>query len=166
METDELLAGLRSCKVGVLAKLLGLSERRCRELATEHGWRVDRGRFDAVAAVSDYLAANSQKGAVLDLAQERAKLAEAQREKLSLDMAERKKELHRADDVAAMWADAWTRVRVGMDQLPARIIPPLLAAPHEYGAFHSILKREIHGELNRVATHSGYELATADEFTD
>lgn len=166
MTNDEILAELRSCRIGVLAKLLGLSERRCRELATEHGWRVGRGQFDAVVAVSDYLSRNSEKAAVLDLAQERALLAKAQRGKLDLDMAERKAELLDAGDVSAAWADAWTRVRIGIEQLPARVIPSLMAAPAEYGAFHAILKREIHAELNRLATHSGYELHTADELTE
>lgn len=163
MTNDEILAELRSCRIGVLAKLLGLSERRCRELATEHGWRVGRGQFDAVVAVSDYLSRNSEKAAVLDLAQERALLAKAQRGKLDLDMAERKRELLHSPDVDFAWADALTRVRAMVMQLPGQAIPKLLVTQPDYASYHRVLDTLCRSELERLAGSINYPVRNADE---
>jgi phage terminase Nu1 subunit (DNA packaging protein) len=164
MDSEALLNGLRRCKVGVLAKLLGLSERRVRELAAEHGWKVGRGVYDAVKAVNDYLSRNSEKGAVLDLSRERALLAQAQRAKLEMEMAERKRELLHSTDVEFAWADGFTRVRTMVMQLPGQAIPKLLATEPDYAAYHRILEALCRSELARLASaHPGYAVRNAAE---
>ncbi len=147
MTKDEILSELRAAPVGVLAALLGLSERRTRELGAEHGWRVDRGRFDALRAVNDYLELRASREPDLDLARERALLAQKQREKLDFDMAQKRRELIPAAWVSGPWDRMVGSMRSRLLQLPTRVVPLLQATDGSFPQMRRVLEDAVHDAL-------------------
>ena len=66
-------------------------------------------------------------GQKLDINQERAALAQKQRQKIELDMAERKRELIPADEILKTWARKITSARARLLSLPSKAAPHLAA---------------------------------------
>lgn len=147
MTPNEYLKSLRSVPVGVLAALLGLSERRVRELGVTHGWRVDRGRFDAVRAVSDYMELRASREPDLDLARERALLAQKQREKLDFDMAQKRRELIPAAWVAGPWDSMVAKMRQRVLTMAHRIIPLIQSSDGSYAELRRIFDDAVRDAL-------------------
>lgn len=96
-----------------MAQMLGISPQRLRELVRRGTvTAAGRGRFDPFAVVPAYVASlreaaagRGSEGNALDLAQERAALAKAQREKLEREAAQARRELIPATEAR----DAWMR---------------------------------------------------------
>ena len=154
MTKQEYINALRSAPVGVLASLLGLSERRVRELGAEHGWRVDRGRFDAVKAVADYLELRASREPDLDLAKERALLAKKQREKIDFDIAQRKRELIPAAWVERPWNTMIGTMRSRLLQLPTKLPPLLQATDGSFAQMRETIRKELYSCMTELSEFS------------
>ena len=66
-------------------------------------------------------------GLKLDINQERAALAQKQRQKIELDMAERQRELIPAGEILKIWARKITSARARLLSLPSKAAPHLAA---------------------------------------
>lgn len=140
------------------AALLGLSPQRLREL-TRAGKvpKAGHGRYDPFQLVPAYVAslreaaagrASEREG--LDLVQERAALAKAQREKLEREAAEAARELIRATEVRATWFRLARGARDALLHMPDRIAP-ILASETDAAEVHALLLAEVERVCHRIA---------------
>lgn len=132
-----------------LAEWLGCTDRAVRDYARRGVIAAaGRGRWPlraSVGAVVEHLRAQAAGRAgdgPLDLAQERARLSRTQREKLEIDICQRRGELVEA---AAVERDAYKTARATRDRLlnvPDRVAT-LIAAETDPAAVHTLLSTEI-----------------------
>lgn len=142
------------------ARLLGISSQRLRELTRagkvpKHG----HGRYDAWKLVPAYTeslrevaagrASNSADGEKLDLVQERALLAKAQREKLEREAAQADRELIAAAEVKSAWFKRCRTARDRLMSLPGSLAPVL--AHSDPGRAYELLEEEMRRTLEALA---------------
>ena len=115
--------------IGVIARLLDLSERRIQQLSREGVIpKAERGQYDLVAAVRGYvaylreLAVKAQAGAP-DFGAERARLIKAKADLAEMEADGRRGELLPADAVEAAWTAVLARLRARLLVLPDRLAP-------------------------------------------
>jgi phage terminase Nu1 subunit (DNA packaging protein) len=115
--------------IGVIARLLDLSERRIQQLSREGVIpKAERGQYDLVAAVRDYvaylrdLAVKAQSGAP-DFGAERARLIKAKADLAEMEASGRRGELLPAEAVEAAWTAVLARLRARLLVLPDRLAP-------------------------------------------
>jgi phage terminase Nu1 subunit (DNA packaging protein) len=142
------------------ATLLGISAQRLREL-TRSG-RVPKcghGRYDPFELVPAYVASLREAAAGrssmdsaggLDLVQERAALAKAQRERLEREAALAARELVPAAEVRATWFKLARAARDNLQSIPDRLAP-VLASENDSAEVHRLMREEIERTLYRVA---------------
>lgn len=114
---------------GDLGEWLGVSSQSIAAFANDGKVvRVSRGKYDLKASVQTYTAhlrevAAARGGAagVLDLVQERARLAKEQADGHELKNAALRGELLPRDEVEAEWTDIVRKLRSGMLAIPSRI---------------------------------------------
>ena len=118
-----------TCSTDELARLLGISDRQVRELATEGTIiRTSRGQFDLMASVHRYAArlreAASGRGGEtvqISLATERARLAREKADAESMKNARSRGDLLDAKLVERTWAEILRDVRSRMLAVPNRL---------------------------------------------
>jgi len=93
---------------------------------------------------------NSITGAGLDLSQERAKLDQKKREKLELEIAEKKRELLPADEVLEHYAKLVMNCRGRMLALPPTLAPQL-AVEGDVAACSDLIKQCVYEALSELA---------------
>jgi phage terminase Nu1 subunit (DNA packaging protein) len=115
--------------IGVIARLLDLSERRIQQLSRDGVIpKAERGQYDLVAAVRGYvaylrnLAVRAQAGAP-DFGVERARLIKAKADIAEMEASGRRGELLPAEDVEAAWTAVLARLRARLLVLPDRLAP-------------------------------------------
>jgi phage terminase Nu1 subunit (DNA packaging protein) len=115
--------------IGVIARLLDLSERRVQQLSREGVIpKAERGQYDLVAAVRGYvaylrdLAVRAEAGAP-DFGVERARLIKAKADIAEMEASGRRGELLPAEDVEAAWTAVLARLRARLLVLPDRLAP-------------------------------------------
>ena len=115
--------------IGVIARLLDLSERRIQQLSRDGVIpKAERGQYDLVAAVRGYvaylrdLAVRAQAGAP-DFGIERARLIKAKADLAEMEAHGRRGELLPAEDVEAAWTAVLARLRARLLVLPDRLAP-------------------------------------------
>ena len=115
--------------IGVIARLLDLSERRIQQLSRDGVIpTAERGQYDLVAAVRGYvaylrdLAVRAQAGAP-DFGIERARLIKAKADLAEMEAHGRRGELLSAEDVEAAWTAVLARLRARLLVLPDRLAP-------------------------------------------
>jgi phage terminase Nu1 subunit (DNA packaging protein) len=119
----------KSQPIGVIARLLDLSERRVQQLSRDGVIpKAERGQYDLVAAVRGYvaylrdLAVKAQAGAP-DFGVERARLIKAKADIAEMEAEGRRGELLPADAVEAAWTAILARLRARLLVLPDRLAP-------------------------------------------
>lgn len=105
-------------------------------------------RLFRLADVIAHLADPGGDGA-LDLAQERAKLAKLQQQKLELELAEVRGEICRVPVVVAYWQAMVASMRAVLLQLPSRVAARV--APEHQGAVLQMATAEVYTSLNAIA---------------
>ncbi|WP_274626563.1 hypothetical protein [Arvimicrobium flavum] len=136
-----------------LAGLLGVTERRVNQLATEGiTVRSSPGKYDAAASVQNYIAHVSAraeaKSAATTLETERARLAKEQADGQALKNQITRREVVPAAEVERAWVDLANQLRSGVLALPSRI---LQAIPHLQPDELAEIDREVRDVLRELA---------------
>lgn len=144
-----------------LAGLLGISERRVRELRDR---RVipdnGRGRYELGVAIPAYCAhqravaaghrGEGEDGEVLDLTAERARKAKEEADRLEMQNAQMRGELLARADVDAAVIEDYSRVRARLLNIPSKVAP-LVAAVTEPREAEGMVKRAINEALQELS---------------
>ncbi len=115
--------------IGVIAKLLDLSERRVQQLSREGVIpKATRGQYDLIGSVRGYVrylrdqAAKAQDGAP-DYAAERARFIRARADLAEMEAEEKRGSVIAAEDVEAAWIAVLALLRTRLLALPDRLAP-------------------------------------------
>jgi phage terminase Nu1 subunit (DNA packaging protein) len=115
--------------IGVIAKLLDLSERRVQQLSREGVIpKAERGQYDLIGSVRGYVrylrdqAARAQAGAP-DYAAERARFIRARADLAEMEAEEKRLSLIAADQIEAAWIAVLALLRTRLLALPDRLAP-------------------------------------------
>ena len=115
--------------IGVIAKLLDLSERRVQQLSREGVIpKAERGQYDLIGSVRGYVrylrdqALKAQAGAPY-YAAERARFIRARADLAEMEAKEKRRSLIAADQVEAAWIAVLALLRTRLLALPDRLAP-------------------------------------------
>lgn len=115
--------------IGVIAKLLDLSERRVQQLSREGVIpKAERGQYDLIGSVRGYVlylrdqATRAQAGAP-DYAAERARFIRARADLAEMDAEQKRRALIAADQIEAAWIAVLALLRTRLLALPDRLAP-------------------------------------------
>ena len=115
--------------IGVIAKLLDLSERRVQQLSREGVIpKAERGQYDLIGSVRGYVrylrdqAQKAQAGAP-DYAAERARFIRARADLAEMEAEEKRRSLIAADQIEAAWIAVLALLRTRLLALPDRLAP-------------------------------------------
>lgn len=115
--------------IGVIAKLLDLSERRVQQLSREGVIpKAERGQYDLIGSVRGYVrylrdqALKAQAGAP-DYSAERARFIRARADLAEMEAKEKRRSLIAADQVEAAWIAVLALLRTRLLALPDRLAP-------------------------------------------
>lgn len=104
-------------------------------------------------------------GESADLAKERALLAKAQRQKVTLEIKRLTQEFVPVDAVIAVWSDIILSARNSLLSLPSRITP-MVAHETEHSRISGIIKEEIYAVLNNLAEQPEYSHEKTSDYVD
>jgi phage terminase Nu1 subunit (DNA packaging protein) len=115
--------------IGVIARLLDLSERRVQQLSREGVIpKAERGQYDLIGSVRGYVrylrdqALKAQSGAP-DYAAERARFIRARADLAEMEAEETRRSLIAADEIEAAWVAVLALLRTRLLGLPDRLAP-------------------------------------------
>jgi phage terminase Nu1 subunit (DNA packaging protein) len=115
--------------IGVIARLLDLSERRVQQLSREGVIpKAERGQYDLIGSVRGYVrylrdqALKAQSGAP-DYAAERARFIRARADLAEMEAEEKRRSLIAADEIEAAWVAVLALLRTRLLGLPDRLAP-------------------------------------------
>lgn len=157
----------------VLADLLGVTDRRIRQLAEEgvlH--RVTKGRYSLPISIKNYLKMlrmedtlkNDGEPDELDLEKERAIHERIKRHQSEIKLAAMKGTVHRAEDVEQVMTDMLTAFRTRLLNVPSKLAPTLVGR-ESAGEIREIITNEIVevlGELKAYNPEDYYSDAYVD----
>ena len=116
--------------IGVIARLLDLSERRVQQLSREGVIpKAERGQYDLIGSVRGYVrylrdqALKAQAGAP-DYAAERARFIRARADLAEMEAEEKRRSLIAAEQIEAAWIAVLALLRTRLLALPDRLAPP------------------------------------------
>jgi phage terminase Nu1 subunit (DNA packaging protein) len=120
---------LKIVGTGELADYLGVSSQSIAAFANDGKVvRISRGKYDLRASIQTYTAhlrevaaARGGEAQILDLTQERARLAREQADGQELKNRQARKELVLASDVEREWSDILRKVRAGILAVTSRV---------------------------------------------
>ena len=142
--------------IGVIAKLLDLSERRVQQLSREGVIpKATRGQYDLVGSVRGYVrylrdqAAKAQAGAP-DYAAERARFIRARADLAEMEAEEKRGSVIAAEDVEAAWIAMLALLRTRLLALPDRLAPRLHAEASPAGV-RDVMRGAIREALEELA---------------
>ena len=115
--------------IGVIAKLLDLSERRVQQLSREGVIpKAERGQYDLIGSVRGYVrylrdqAVKAQAGAP-DYMAERARFIRARADLAEMEAQQKRRSLIAADQIEAAWIAVLALLRTRLLALPDRLAP-------------------------------------------
>ena len=115
--------------IGVIARLLDLSERRIQQLSREGVIpKAERGQYDLIGSVRGYVrylrdqALKAQAGAP-DYAAERARFIRARADLAEMEAEEKRRSLIAAEQIEAAWIAVLALLRTRLLALPDRLAP-------------------------------------------
>lgn len=121
--------------IGVIARLLDLSERRVQQLSREGVIpKAERGQYDLIGSVRGYVrylrdqAQKAQAGAP-DYAAERARFIRARADLAEMEAEEKRRTLIAADQIEAAWIAILALLRTRLLALPDRLAPQAFNQP-------------------------------------
>lgn len=149
----------------VLADLLGVTERRVRQLAEEGIFtRESKGRYNLPESIKTYInmlkmesdIVNSGQANGLDLDSEKAIHERVKRNQAEIKLALMKGEVHKADDVKRVMVDMLTSFRTRFLNIPAKVAP-LLVNKKDAGHIREILTSEVVEVLHELKEYNPAE---------
>lgn len=164
MEENKKIENVSSVTVAgtVLADLFGLTERRIRQLAEEGIiTKVTRGRYDLSTSVRNYIVhlktnndlKDNKTDGKLDIENEEVLLVKARREKVELEVAAMKGQMHYSYDVERVMNDMLANFRAKILALPTKAAP-LLILKEEIGEIQGILRNEMLEALKELSSYN------------
>lgn len=149
----------------VLADIFQLTDRRVRQLAEEGILsKVSRGRYSLVESVRNYvihLKTNNDlkedtKDKEIDYDMEHALLERAKREKVELELAAMRGQMHYSEDVERVMNDMLSNFRSKLLALPTRAAPMLIAR-NDIGDIQELLYKEVLEVLKELSNYDPEE---------
>lgn len=148
-----------------ISEILGLSDRRIRQLANDGALvRVSHGKFDLSASIRAYIDFNINKEkseSEIDKTEEEAKWTRARREKTELEVKIIKGELHRSADVERVMNHMLGAFRGKLLSLPSKIAPQLLAKT-DINIVKDKLKDAVYEAMTELADYDHSTFYTKD----
>jgi phage terminase Nu1 subunit (DNA packaging protein) len=139
-----------------ISAMLGLSDRRIRQLADEGALvRISHGKFDLPASIQTYikfLVEKEKPDSELNKSDEEALWTRARRQKTELELQIMRGELHRSGDVESVMNDMLGAFRARLLSLPSKIAPQMQGKT-EIPAIKEILKDAVHEALNELSDY-------------
>jgi phage terminase Nu1 subunit (DNA packaging protein) len=142
--------------IGVIAKLLDLSERRVQQLSREGVIpKAERGQYDLIGSVRGYVrylrdqAHKAQAGAP-DYAAERARFIRARADLAEMEAEEKRRSLIAADQIEAAWIAVLALLRTRLLALPDRLAPQAFDQP-TVGDTRTLIRTAIREVLDDLA---------------
>lgn len=142
--------------IGVIAKLLDLSERRVQQLSREGVIpKAERGQYDLIGSVRGYVrylrdqAVKAQAGAP-DYAAERARFIRARADLSEMEAEEKRRSLIAADQIEAAWIAVLALLRTRLLSLPDRLAPQAFDQP-TVGDTRNLIRAAIREVLDDLA---------------
>lgn len=177
-ENDVTTAKLKSIdgvtvSASVLGDLLGVTDRRVRQLADEGIFlKVSNGRYILADSIKSYITMlkvqndinNSEDGDGIDLEKEKAIHERIKRQQSELKLALMKGEMHKSDNVKKVMIDMLTSFRTRILNLPSKVAP-MLVARNEAGFIKDMLMKEVVEVLNELKDYDPKEFY-GDEYID
>ncbi|MDU4597476.1 MAG: hypothetical protein E6Y49_05880 [Clostridium sporogenes] len=146
----------------VLADIFGLTDRRVRQLAEEGIIvKIKRGRYDLSSSVRNYiihLKTNSdlkedKTDKEIDYDMEHALLERVKREKVELELAAMRGQMHHSEDVERVMNDMLSNFRSKLLALPTKA-SPMLIARDDIGSIQEILHNQILEVLQELSKYN------------
>ena len=142
--------------IGVIAKLLDLSERRVQQLSREGVIpKAERGQYDLIGSVRGYVrylrdqALKAQAGAP-DYAAERARFIRARADLSEMEAEQKRRSLIAADQIEAAWIAVLALLRTRLLSLPDRLAPQAFDQP-TVGDTRNLIRAAIREVLDDLA---------------
>lgn len=135
----------------VLADLLGVTERRVRQLAEEGIFmRESKGRYNLPESIKTYInmlkmesdIVNSGQTNGLDLDVEKAIHERVKRNQAEIKLALMKGDVHKSEDVKRVMIDMLTSFRTRLLNIPAKVAP-IVAVKKDAGVIRELLTLEV-----------------------
>ena len=142
--------------IGVIARLLDLSERRIQQLSREGVIpKAERGQYELIGSVRGYVrylrdqALKAQAGAP-DYAAERARFIRARADLAEMEAEEKRHSLIAAEQIEAAWIAVLALLRTRLLALPDRLAPQLFDQP-TVGDTRNLIRAAIREVLDDLA---------------
>lgn len=136
-----------------LARLLGITDRRVRQLADEEILtREPEGDYLLPAVIAEYYAYKYKTDESVDLMKEKALHEKTKRELAELELAKRRNEVHDAEDVQIVMVDMLTKLRSQLLGLPTKMAK--LLAERDASYIDAALTQEIEERLKELSDYS------------
>lgn len=143
-----------------LARLLGITDRRVRQLTNEGVIkRRPEGDYDLTQSIQAYYEFKLMPDEEVDYNIEKALHERAKRELAELELARQRGKVHAASDVEAVMTDMLTNLRSNLLALPTKLAGTLAQRDQAYIA--GVLEAEIEDRLTELSDYSP-ELFTPD----
>ena len=153
--------------IGVIARLLDLSERRVQQLSREGVIpKAERGQYDLIGSVRGYVrylreqASKAQAGAP-DYAAERARFIRARADLAEMEAEEKRGALIAAEEIEAAWIAVLALLRTRLLALPDRLAPQVFEQS-TVGDTRNLIRMTIREVLDDLAQPDVQLEASAD----
>lgn len=157
----------------VLSDIFGLTERRVRQLAEEGIIvKIKRGRYDLSSSVRNYIIhlktnndlKEDKTDKEIDYDMEHALLERARREKVELELAAMRGQMHHSEDVERVMNDMLSNFRSKLLALPTKA-SPMLIARDDIGTIQEILHNQMLEILQELSDYNPEEFYN-DQYID
>jgi phage terminase Nu1 subunit (DNA packaging protein) len=145
-------------KVGVIARLFGVSERRVQQLAKDGIIpKAEKGKYELIGSVRGYIAFLQERAfgkdvMTIDAHQERARLLKAQADKTELEVKVMNRNLIYVEEVKSDWSAMAVAFRSRLLGLPTRGAQ-IATGLKEFHEIEQALRELVHEALNELSLY-------------
>ena len=145
-----------------LARLLGITDRRVRQLADEEILtREAEGDYLLPEVIAEYYAYKYKTDESVDLMKEKALHEKAKRELAEIQLAQKRREMHDAADVEAVLTEILVNFRNQIRGIPSKMAPLLFGKSKP--EIEELLSMEVEGRLEELRDYTPTMFDTVDE---
>jgi phage terminase Nu1 subunit (DNA packaging protein) len=154
-------------KVGVIARLFGVSERRVQQLAKDGIIpKAEKGKYELVGCVRGYIGFLQERAfgkdvMTIDAHQERARLLKAQADKTEMEVRVMKRDLITVAEVKAYWAGMAVSCRARLMSFPTRGAH-IATGLKEFHEVENALRDLVHEALNELSLYDPESSSSID----
>lgn len=145
-----------------LARLLGITDRRVRQLADEEILtREPEGDYLLPEVIAEYYAYKYKTDESVDLMKEKALHEKAKRELAEIQLAQKRREMHDAADVEAVLTEILVNFRNQIRGIPSKMAPLLFGKSKP--EIEELLSMEVEGRLEEIRDYTPTMFDAVDE---